>query len=220
MSKTKWQQPQNWIRDTDQPCVSLGKSGDFDDMHLFALCVAFENGEYRLWYPGSRGDVEERVFKLGLAISTDGIRFTKHPNAPVYEFGNGKNSVLTPTLLRNPDGSLLRENGKLRMWFASTTLKQATHTPFTKPPVKMSSIGHHPLRHNFQNVMRPPSSKKATPINFGTMMSHPTRGFIVMPKAQMVKIGRFTQAPSSNWIKLGNMDAYFIPPFSKPMVYI
>lgn len=122
-AKAKWMQPQNWERDTEQPCVALGQTGNFDDMHLFAPCVAYENGEYRLWYPGSRGDVEERVFKLGLSTSTDGINFTKHPSAPVYEFGNGKNSILTPTLLRNPNGSLLRENGKLRMWFASTTFE-------------------------------------------------------------------------------------------------
>lgn len=37
MRDTKWMQPQNWIRDTDGPCVSLGPSGDFDDMHLFGF---------------------------------------------------------------------------------------------------------------------------------------------------------------------------------------
>ena len=30
--------------------------------------------------------------------------------------------MLTPTLLRQPDGSVCREDGKLRMWFASTDL--------------------------------------------------------------------------------------------------
>lgn len=122
-AKTVWLQPQHWVRDADRPCVSLGNPGDFDDMHLFAPCVAHENGTYRMWYSGSRGDVSNRVFTLGLAESADGIHFAKHQNNPICTFGDGKHSILTPTLLRNPDGSLLREHGLLRMWFASTTFE-------------------------------------------------------------------------------------------------
>jgi len=112
--------PQNWMRDTDGPIVSLGKSGDFDDTHIFAPAVSFEDGRYSLWYCGSTGRVAERVFDVGLATSKDGRNFAKHASNPVYSFGDGKHSVLTPTLLRNPDGSTLRENGRLRMWFSST----------------------------------------------------------------------------------------------------
>ena len=111
---------QDWTRDTDGPIVSLGQPGQFDDTHLFAPAVALENGTYRLWYCGSRGAVAERVFTLGLATSGDGRIFCKQGTNPVYRFGDGKQSVLTPTLLRTPDGTTLRENGRLRMWFSST----------------------------------------------------------------------------------------------------
>jgi hypothetical protein len=43
---------QNWQRD-DGPCSGLGETGAFDDMHLFAPCVAYEKGIYSLWYSGS-----------------------------------------------------------------------------------------------------------------------------------------------------------------------
>jgi hypothetical protein len=82
--------------------------------------VANLDGTYHLWYCGSTGIVAERVFDLGLATSRDGRRFEKHSPNPVFRFGDGKHSILTATLLRRPDGSLLRENGKLRMWFSST----------------------------------------------------------------------------------------------------
>ena len=114
------QSRQTWTRDTDGPIVSLGQPGQFDDTHLFAPAVALENDVYQLWYCGSRGEVAQRVFSLGLATSEDGRVFRKHEGNPVYQFGDGKHSVLTPTLLRNPDGSTLRENGRLRMWFSST----------------------------------------------------------------------------------------------------
>jgi hypothetical protein len=121
--------PQDWQRDVAGPIVSLGREGDFDDQHLFAPAVAIEDGKFRMWYSGSRGDPANRVFKLGLATSDDGRQFTKHTANPVLEFADGKHSVLTPALLRNPDGSLLRENGKLRMWFAAATLgKGGLHT--------------------------------------------------------------------------------------------
>lgn len=113
-------QSQAWKRDSDGPVVSLGEGGSFDDTHIFAPAVALEDGRYQLWYCGSTGRVADRVFHLGLATSSDGRSFTRHEANPVYSFGDGKHSILTPTLLRNPDGSTLRENGKLRMWFSST----------------------------------------------------------------------------------------------------
>lgn len=111
---------QAWQRDTDGPIVSLGKAGSFDDTHIFAPMVSRENGKFQLWYCGSTGAVKDRVFQLGLATSADGRLFQPYEDNPVYNFGDGKHSVLTPTLLRNPDGTPLRENGRLRMWFSST----------------------------------------------------------------------------------------------------
>ena len=116
----RWLQPQDWVRDTDGPIVELGEVGTFDDTHIFAPCVANLDGTYHLWYSGSTGTVAERVFDLGLATGHDGRRFEKHTPNPVFRFGDGKHSILTATLLRRPDGGVLREDGRLRMWFSST----------------------------------------------------------------------------------------------------
>ena len=115
-----WLGPQAWQRDTDGPILTLGQSGEFDDTHIFAPLVAHENERFWLWYCGSRGSVRERVFRLGLATSSDGRAFSRHPENPVFDFGDGKHSILTPALLRQADGSLLREHGRLRLWFSST----------------------------------------------------------------------------------------------------
>jgi hypothetical protein len=110
---------QNWKRDRADPCLSLGSPGAFDDTHIFAPCVAFEDGEFSMWYCGSQGTVETRVFGMGLATSTDGVHFTRHGRAPVLCFADGQRSILTPALLRHPDGSVCREDGRLHMWFAA-----------------------------------------------------------------------------------------------------
>jgi len=125
----RWFVPQPWQRDAEGPIVSLGSPGQFDDMHIFAPAVAQENGRFQLWYSGSRGTPGNRVFRLGLATSADGKQFEKHSDNPVLQFADAAHSVLTPALLRNPDGTVLRENGKLRMWFAAARLgKSGLHT--------------------------------------------------------------------------------------------
>lgn len=116
----RWLGPQNWVRDTDGPVISLGLPGEFDDTHIFAPCVALEDGHFRMWFCGSTGRVAERVFHVGLADSRDGRQFVRSGRNPVFRFGTGSRSILTPTLLRSPDGSVLRQNGKLRMFFSST----------------------------------------------------------------------------------------------------
>ncbi len=127
----RWLGPQNWRRDSDGPILSLGKSGRFDDTHIFAPMVARDKDQFLLWYCGSQGfahdlakkrTVDERVFKLGLATSKDGKRFERHPGGPVFALDEDKRSVLTPTVLRNADGFVLREAGRMRMWFSSATL--------------------------------------------------------------------------------------------------
>jgi predicted GH43/DUF377 family glycosyl hydrolase len=91
--------------------------------------VALENGKYQLWYCGSRGTRSSRVFRLGLATSTDGRHFEKYSANPVLEFDDGAHSVLTPGLLHAGDGDALRENGRLRMWISSTAFgKTGLHT--------------------------------------------------------------------------------------------
>lgn len=127
----RWLGPQHWQRDVDGPILSLGEQGAFDDTHIFAPMVATDGGRFLLWYCGSQGfahdlskrrTVDERVFKLGLAGSEDGKRFTRHPSGPVFAMEEEGLSILTPSVLRNADGSVLRENGRMRMWFSSATL--------------------------------------------------------------------------------------------------
>jgi len=119
-----WLDQQTWKRDMDGPVVSLGSAGEFDDTHIFAPAVARNGDAFWMWYCGSRGAVEERVFRLGLATSADGRLFEKRAGNPIYEFGDGRHSVLTPAVLRSAEGKVLREDGKLRMWFSSTWFQE------------------------------------------------------------------------------------------------
>ena len=87
-----WLKPHDWKRDSDKPALSLGEKGKFDDQHIFAPHVILVDGEYWMYYSGSQRCVDagtykgvakdpkqpeksdQRLFKLGLAKSKDGIR--------------------------------------------------------------------------------------------------------------------------------------------------
>jgi hypothetical protein len=66
------------------------------------------------------------VFDLGLAASSNGRSFQKDSANPVFRFGDGRHSVVTATLLRNSDGTPLREDGQLRMSFTAADLTAGT----------------------------------------------------------------------------------------------
>src|SRR5215203_620103 len=99
-----WLKPHDWKRDSDKPALSLGEKGKFDDQHIFAPHVIRQDGEFWMYYSGSQRCVDagtykgvakdpahpeksdQRLFKLGLAKSKDGIKFTRHSPEPVFSF--------------------------------------------------------------------------------------------------------------------------------------
>jgi predicted GH43/DUF377 family glycosyl hydrolase len=141
----RWLKPQDWQRDSDAPALSLGEKGKFDDQHIFAPHVIRQDGEFWMYYCGSQRCVDtgtykgvakdpahpeksdQRLFKLGLAKSKDGVKFTRHSSEPVFSFGDDIHSVVTAAILKNPDGSVHREQGKLRMYFAAVDFPRGTY---------------------------------------------------------------------------------------------
>src|SRR5262245_18911863 len=133
----KWLKPHDWRRDSDKPLLSLGEKGKFDDQYIFAPHVIRMGKEYWLYYSGSQRCVDagtytgkandakspkksdKRLVKLGLAESKDGVRFPRHSAGPVFSFGDDVHSVVTAAILKAPGGSVHREGGKLRMYFAA-----------------------------------------------------------------------------------------------------
>ena len=143
----KWLKPMNWVCDSEQPCISLGETGQFDDTHVFCPCVILQDGEYWLYYSGSQNEVvakgvykprrpltdaekkkilavvdRDRIYKVGLATSKDGVHFTKSHKSPVFSFGDDRKGIVTPNVLRNPDGSAHRVNGELVFYYTGVDM--------------------------------------------------------------------------------------------------
>ena len=112
-----WLTAQTWIRDTAGPVLSLGPPGAFDDRHLFAPCVAFQRGLYRLWYT----EVSADPWVIRHARSTDGRKW-EVTRGPVM----GLDQPWEQVRLFYP--TVLKLDGVYVMWYGSYWAGQPNKT--------------------------------------------------------------------------------------------
>ena len=63
-----------------QEVLGPGPAGAWDSEKVGRPAVLYENGIYKMWYDGAANGHRH----VGLATSTDGIHFTRHPNNPLF----------------------------------------------------------------------------------------------------------------------------------------
>ena len=66
--------------------------------------VIYDNGTYSMYYLGSSGS-QWHTSQIGVAMSTDGVNFTRHPDNPIIPRVNNtwEHSVMTPTVCKVND---------------------------------------------------------------------------------------------------------------------
>ena len=90
--------------------LDVGTSGGWEDSQVLTPTVLLVNGNYRMWYAG-RGP----KLRIGYAVSSDGIHWTKYPNNPVLDVTSGAwdfKHVLSP--------SVVLDGGVYKMWYTGS----------------------------------------------------------------------------------------------------
>ena len=72
-----------WTKYPDNPVLSPGPGGAFDDYRVEGANVLFDGYEYKMWYSAKDGS----NYRIGFATSPDGVTWTKHPGNPVLDLG-------------------------------------------------------------------------------------------------------------------------------------
>ena len=96
----RWLKPHDWKRDRDEPALSLGEKGCFDDQHIFAPHVVRMGDEYWMYYCGSQRCVDAGTYKGVAKDPSEAVRWFRsaadagHPIAQyqlgvMYATGNG-----------------------------------------------------------------------------------------------------------------------------------
>lgn len=95
-----------WERNSQNPVLTRGPSGSWDQYSVRATAAFVGNGKYYLLYDGG-------AFKpVGFASSVDGNVWTKYPGNPVFSTGN------TWDAIRVEYGSIVREGSQLKFWYS------------------------------------------------------------------------------------------------------
>jgi len=98
----------NLTKYIDNPVLSVGPSGTWDDDDVWSPAVLKEGGGYNMWYTGDDGSNPSRV---GLATSPNGITWTKTVTNP----------VLSPGLSWEAGGiragDVISDGGLYKMWY-------------------------------------------------------------------------------------------------------
>ena len=76
-----------WTKDTNNPVLSAGPSGTWDDTYIAGSFVVYDGKEYHMWYGAYNGT---HGIRIGHATSPDGVTWTKDPLNPVLTFETGK----------------------------------------------------------------------------------------------------------------------------------
>ena len=100
----------NWIKYEQNPIISLGSSGEWDDTNIWSGPVLFDSSGYKMWYNGFNGDIE----RIGLATSEDGVYWEKYAGNPVLDIGESGQWDEWHVVL----GSVIYQDSLYKMWYA------------------------------------------------------------------------------------------------------
>jgi len=99
-----------WTKFGGNPVLTPGAPGGWDDQRVLGPTVIHTDGEYRMWYVGSKSGVQSA--QIGYATSPDGIAWTKYDGNPVLPRGTGWDSTAVSA------HDVLFDGTKYRMWYS------------------------------------------------------------------------------------------------------
>jgi hypothetical protein len=100
----------DWIKNESNPVLTPGGNGGWDDHNIAEITAFFNGSHYLMWYAGQA--YENSQESMGIALSTDGIFWTKYAANPVMMPGPSSfdNRHVTP-------GGVVRNGTHYLMWY-------------------------------------------------------------------------------------------------------
>ena len=109
----------NWTKYSNNPILTPGTSGSWDDLLISAPRIIKINDTFRMWYWGSDGSNT----RIGHAISYDGINWTKRAVNPVMDVG--KSGEWDDYTVR--DHTIIKDGQTYKMWYQGVSTADKWH---------------------------------------------------------------------------------------------
>ena len=101
----------NWVKYESNPVLTPGPAGSWDNVQVGVCSVIKDEGMYKMWYVG-----QDPTSRIGYAVSTDGINWTKYEGNPVLDVGPSGSwdsaHVTEPWVIKDGD--------VYKMWYSGT----------------------------------------------------------------------------------------------------
>jgi len=101
-----------WMKQPTNPVLNIGPNGTWDDKNVDVPCVIHNGSHYEMWYSGLSGS----TWRIGYAMSADGISWEKHQDNPVLDTGPG--GSWSSTSVSYPYALL--EGNVYKMWYSGS----------------------------------------------------------------------------------------------------
>jgi predicted GH43/DUF377 family glycosyl hydrolase len=101
----------HWYRKVDKPVLSAGTNGRWDSYGVSLGAVIKENGIYKMYYTGN--PTHDGPYQIGLAVSPDGINWTKNPQPVLYA-----DSLFEPNITAS---EVIKLNNTYYMYYSTVT---------------------------------------------------------------------------------------------------
>ncbi len=90
----------------NNPILSLGESGDFDDTWVWSPCIIkTDESDYRMYYQGNvKSEGSAKSSGVGLAVSSDGLNWVKSNPNPVFTMTGSYNGPVLSCVIKDNEG--------------------------------------------------------------------------------------------------------------------
>jgi hypothetical protein len=116
----------HWVKHAG-PVLSEGANRDFDERGVSDPCVILEGATYVMCYAGTGNDFRQR---LGLAVSNDGIAWTRYAHNPILDLG--ASGTFDEHGLSGP--SIVKVGTVFHLWFAGEDSHGTFSIGYTRTP--------------------------------------------------------------------------------------
>jgi len=126
----------NWYRKSDKPVLTGGSPGSWDAYAVDLGAIIKENGIYKMYYTGN--PTHDGPYQIGLAVSSDGINWTKNPEPVLYA-----DSLFEPMITAS---EVIKLDNKYYMYYSAITKSSVTIcVAFSNDGIKWIRYSNNPI---------------------------------------------------------------------------
>ncbi len=174
----------NWHNVQNQPVLTPGDSGSWDDYSVYAGAVIKENNLFKMYYNGFQDQYEK--WNIGLAVSQDGIHWEKN-NEPVLAADEQEYQIVV--------SSVIKHNSIYYMYYT------VRHYPYYSISLATSTDGINWSKYANNPIINSTKDWEGTGVFYPSVIYNQNRFEMIYMNADANSFGFAVSSDGINWSK-------------------